>query len=114
MRASPVTGRWRTRPVLLAAAAVLTATASAVAPMAHAASAPARASQPGQPPLHAPRLHAHEVSPDPDLVLYLPDCPTEDATGPCFWDATARGNHRGESFWVDWSGQPEYDIPANQ
>jgi hypothetical protein len=36
----------------------------------------------------------------PDLVL--PACPTEDSEN-CYWDATVRGNHRGESF-INWNG----------
>ena len=28
----------------------------------------------------------------------LPACETEDAPGPCYWDASACGNHQGQSF----------------
>ena len=27
-------------------------------------------------------------------------CSTEDAVGPCFWDAKTQGNGKGLSFWV--------------
>lgn len=36
-----------------------------------------------------------------DRVALLPACPTEDAAGPCYWDAVAQGNGQGRSFWVD-------------
>lgn len=36
-----------------------------------------------------------------DAVATLPACSTEDAPGPCYWDAQARGNGIGTSFWVD-------------
>src|SRR6185369_7396608 len=32
---------------------------------------------------------------------WLPACATEDSDGPCYWDARARGNKLGRSFWVD-------------
>lgn len=28
-------------------------------------------------------------------------CEFEDSPGPCFWDASLRGNGEGRSFWVD-------------
>lgn len=31
---------------------------------------------------------------------FLPDCQTEDSPGPCAWDASRRGNGRGQSFFV--------------
>lgn len=31
----------------------------------------------------------------------LRPCVTEDSDGPCYWDATARGNGHGRSFVVD-------------
>lgn len=31
----------------------------------------------------------------------LHPCVTEDAPGPCRWDASTQGNGMGESFWVD-------------
>lgn len=34
----------------------------------------------------------------------VPACATEDAAGPCYWDATSRGNGDGESFWIDADG----------
>lgn len=36
-----------------------------------------------------------------DAIATLPACPTEDAAGPCIWDAQSRGNGQGTSFWVD-------------
>lgn len=30
----------------------------------------------------------------------LAPCPTEDSPGPCWWDAAARGNGEGHSFWA--------------
>lgn len=30
----------------------------------------------------------------------FPPCPTEDSSGPCFWDAKTQGNGKGRSFWV--------------
>lgn len=36
--------------------------------------------------------------------VQLPACPTEDAAGPCVWDAQTQGNGRGHSFWVDAAG----------
>jgi hypothetical protein len=37
--------------------------------------------------------------------LRLPACSTEDDPGPCFWDASSRGNGDGRSFvvWFDGS-----------
>ena len=34
----------------------------------------------------------------------LAPCVDEDGPGPCFWDAAARGNHRGTSFVLDARG----------
>lgn len=34
----------------------------------------------------------------------IPACATEDAAGPCTWDATEQGNGTGESFTVDTDG----------
>lgn len=35
-------------------------------------------------------------------------CATEDAAGPCYWNAAARGNGTGESFTVDAAGAVTY------
>ena len=35
-------------------------------------------------------------------------CVTEDAAGPCLWDAATRGNGAGRSFWVDVRGDVHY------
>lgn len=39
------------------------------------------------------------------IVENLPLCVTEDAPGPCYWDADTRGNGEGMSFvvWPDGS-----------
>lgn len=42
----------------------------------------------------------HTAAPD----LPSRPCPTEDAQGPCFWDAGNRGDGHGASFWVDDTG----------
>ena len=34
-------------------------------------------------------------------VQNMRPCVTEDAPGPCFWDAATRGNRKGVSFWID-------------
>ncbi len=36
---------------------------------------------------------------DDPAALY-PPCATEDAPGPCHWDASKRGNGAGQSFYV--------------
>ena len=36
----------------------------------------------------------------PDAAPQVPPCATEDAAGPCHWDATTQGNGRGQSFTV--------------
>lgn len=35
-------------------------------------------------------------------------CATEDAPGPCVWDADSWGNGEGQSFWVDSEGGVHY------
>lgn len=35
-------------------------------------------------------------------------CATEDAEGPCYWDADVRGNGTGQSFTVDALGRITY------
>jgi len=35
-------------------------------------------------------------------------CSTEDAVGPCFWDAEAQGNGKGLSFWILEDGTVAY------
>ena len=37
-------------------------------------------------------------------------CATEDAAGPCVWDAAIQGNGVGRSFWVDSSGDVHYVV----
>ena len=39
----------------------------------------------------------------------LPACATEDALGPCRWDATEQGNGTGRSFTIHSDGRVEYD-----
>ena len=41
--------------------------------------------------------------------LVLAPCVTEDAPGPCFWDAQNRGNGLGKSFIVDKHGTLIYE-----
>ncbi len=41
----------------------------------------------------------------PDPAPDIPPCATEDAPGPCYWDADERGNGQGRSFTVD-----EHDV----
>jgi hypothetical protein len=38
----------------------------------------------------------------PEIVTPTTDrpCSTEDAVGPCFWDAKTQGNGKGLSFWI--------------
>jgi hypothetical protein len=38
----------------------------------------------------------------------VPACPTEDAPGPCYWDADTMGNGEGKSFTVDRFGNVTY------
>ena len=37
-----------------------------------------------------------------------PQCATEDAIGPCYWDATTQGNQKGTSFVVTDDGEVFY------
>ena len=39
----------------------------------------------------------------------IPACVTEDAPGPCRWDATEQGNGTGRSFTIHSDGRVEYD-----
>lgn len=34
-------------------------------------------------------------------MLTMDPCPTEDAPGPCYWNAAVQGNGEGRSFTVD-------------
>lgn len=43
---------------------------------------------------------ASATAPVEDWPTTYPPCPTEDSSGPCFWDAKAQGNGHGRSFWV--------------
>jgi hypothetical protein len=36
-------------------------------------------------------------------------CANEDGPGPCYWDATTRGNGYGLSYWIDERGNYLYD-----
>ena len=36
-----------------------------------------------------------------ESVIPSTPCPTEDSPGPCFWDASERGNGTGRDFWID-------------
>ena len=38
-------------------------------------------------------------------------CKFEDGPAPCFWDAGARGNGKGHSFWIDRRGNIHYLDP---
>ncbi|MFB7890360.1 hypothetical protein ACFCZ3_20140 [Cellulosimicrobium cellulans] len=42
----------------------------------------------------------------------IPACETEDADGPCLWDATTAGLAAGESFYVMPDGVVHYDDPT--
>ena len=44
-------------------------------------------------------------------VFVVPDCMEEDGPGPCFWDAQARGNGLGTSFFIDATGETYYPAP---
>lgn len=35
------------------------------------------------------------------VMLTMEPCPTEDAPGPCYWNAAINGNGEGRSFTVD-------------
>ena len=39
-------------------------------------------------------------------ITHLPPCVAEDGDRQksCFWDATKRGNGKGQSFWIDKNG----------
>lgn len=50
------------------------------------------------------------VSPEPAYAA-LPPCATEDSAS-CYWDASARGNGEGRSFYTDAEGNVYYVIPA--
>lgn len=43
----------------------------------------------------------------------VPPCPTEDAPGPCVWDAHTQGNGQGDSFMVLRDGSVVYLIPPD-
>ena len=40
--------------------------------------------------------------------VQVPPCAMEDSPGPCFWDASVRGDGSGRSFTVDGSGMLTY------
>ena len=42
------------------------------------------------------------------VVIPSRACVTEDAAGPCLWDAAIQGNGVGRSFWVDVAGNVHY------
>jgi hypothetical protein len=44
---------------------------------------------------------------DADTFASLP-CVTEDAPGPCYWDASTHGNGEGRSFTIDTLGRIHY------
>lgn len=46
---------------------------------------------------------------DPARSTPLAPCATEDATGPCRWDARTQGNGEGRSFTVTSTGAVIYD-----
>ena len=39
-----------------------------------------------------------------DRLLPVQPCAFEDGPGPCYWDASVRGNGQGQSFWIDSEG----------
>jgi len=41
----------------------------------------------------------------------IPECIEEDGPGPCYWDAQARGNGEGTSFFIDANGEFYYPAP---
>lgn len=43
----------------------------------------------------------------PEYTRY-PPCATEDAPGPCYWDAQVQGNGEGRSFLVHANGTVQY------
>lgn len=45
-------------------------------------------------PVHTPQLIVKAIE-----MGYVP-CAQEDSVGPCYWDATVRGNGKGKSFVV--------------
>ncbi len=42
------------------------------------------------------------------VAQQIPPCAQEDSVGPCYWDASLRGNGRGQSFTVDGSQTVHY------
>jgi hypothetical protein len=53
---------------------------------------------------------APRVAPVPNLTGALVPCTSEDAPGPCYWDAGTAGNGVGTS-WLAWHGRVWYPIP---
>lgn len=47
------------------------------------------------------------------LGTNMPRCATEDANGPCMWNAHEEGNHRGLSYWVGTNNRVHYFWPHN-
>jgi hypothetical protein len=45
-----------------------------------------------------PTPPATSTTPTTEDTTNMPACATEDSIGPCYWDATTRGNHTGRSF----------------
>jgi len=52
--------------------------------------------------------HVIEQSQPLDREALVPPCATEDAPGPCYWDADTMGNGEGKSFTVDRFGNVTY------
>lgn len=60
----------------------------------------------------APAL-SHDIHINPisaPHTVQLPACATEDAAGPCVWDAARQGNGQGRSFTVDANGAVTYIV----
>jgi hypothetical protein len=59
-------------------------------------------------PLFNMAHHIIEQSQPLDREALVPPCATEDAPGPCYWDADTMGNGEGKSFTVDRFGNVTY------
>ena len=52
--------------------------------------------------------HGSETLANQHVNPPIPACVGEDTPGPCFWDATHRGNGLGRSFVIDAEGSVSY------
>lgn len=77
----------------LAAATILALAGTGVATAAHAVPID---------PNYTPKVVRTWHAPTPKHMV---PCKYEDGSGkqklPCYWDAKKRGNHKGDSFWID-------------